>query len=733
MEQNNNKRLDDLFNQAKTEPAKFSFEETKVNFLNSTSALGKVAKGGRLTQFTNFKLILMITTICAITLGVMTYFGGSSDEKIKEETLTENREEVTLMDSAIITEEHERVVQEYFKKVEALSPIFGIQDTTRRKLKKRKHKALDKPWFQKEQGTIEAVAIETVENYRFPSLNAEEWKAHQKQMTKMFGKVKKQKKSRGKQHVGVQGREQWYQPDPQGYLFIPMGLYARNGDTISIQAFYMKQTEVTNLEYRTFLFELLKQGRKEEFLNAKPDQNRWVKDYPYAFVEPMKENYFSHPAYDAYPVVGLSRESVEMYCKWMTEELNKIGGNNVNNFRLPSKYEWEWAAKGGLKKSPYPWGGPYLRNSDGCFLANFKPGSKANEVVCESFKDNKNVLAGGKFTADGAFFTAKVNSYNPNEFGLYCMSGNVAEMVIDENNKPATKGGSWSSVGQELQIVEGKDRFKGLIKPSVDVGFRPVLTYLGRAKEVSTNEFKPFGTKRISNELYMDETEVTNFMWQEYLNWQEKTYGKFSNEYIESLPDTTVWTTREGGLNEPYVKHYFSHPVYRLYPVVGISYQQAQAFCKWRTDRVLEFYALKEKADGKPIYPLNFEYRLPTKEEWERVASSGFSEKTLKKLNGKNKGQSRYNLKRKNGDNMGVAGKLNDNADVAAPSSAYWPNKFGIYNTIGNVAEMTLEKGIAKGGSWVHTEEEATVEKNFKYSEPHSWLGFRCVFVKISK
>ena len=77
---------------------------------------------------------------------------------------------------------------------------------------------------------------------------------------------------------------------------------------------------------------------------------------------------------------------------------------------------------------------------------------------------------------------------------------------------------------------------------------------------------------------------------------------------------------------------------------------------------------------------------------------------------------------------MGVAGALNDNADITAPILAYWPNKLGIYNLIGNVAEMTSIKGIAKGGSWKHTEDEISVDKDFEYTESTSWLGFRCVF-----
>ena len=58
-------------------------------------------------------------------------------------------------------------------------------------------------------------------------------------------------------------------------------------------------------------------------------------------------------------------------------------------------------------------------------------------------------------------------------------------------------------------------------------------------------------------------------------------------------------------------------------------------------------------------------------------------------------------------------------------------NELGVYNLKGNVAEMILEKGVAKGGSWVHTNEETTIEKDFKYTKPQSWLGFRCVFVEI--
>ena len=232
-----------------------------------------------------------------------------------------------------------------------------------------------------------------------------------------------------------------------------------------------------SLKSEYYLFDLLINNKKEEFLKAKPNQKMWVIEYEYAFNEPMKEHYFSHPAYDNYPVVAISREGAELYCKWLTKEANKLnaqkGKQLINDIRIPTDYEWMYAARGGREKIPYPWGGPYLRNSKGCHLANYMPEK-------------------GNFKADGAFHTAEVTSYFPNNYGLYCMSGNVAEMIYyhDENKLAGTKGGSWTSEGQELQINDGVDRFKGIITPSVNIGFRPVVTHITTTKPLTTIQKK---------------------------------------------------------------------------------------------------------------------------------------------------------------------------------------------------------------------------------------------------
>jgi len=689
MEQDKNKRLDELFKQAKNEPSKVSFEETKGQFLSSVGNQHVATKGIDIAKLFNLKLIIMITSIIATVALVLVLKPTNTTKAIEKVNINYSTPtKLVVANEKQVLQEQQQVITEYLRKVDRITPDGLALNQEKEQILLIPADSLKRYKKLLVQSARITELLDTA--YQFPILTPEEILANNKQKVKMFGKKKQQKVKNG----------QWYQPDPEGFLFIPMDTTKRT------HAFYIKRTEVSNLEYRTFLFDLLIQNRKEEFLKAKPDQAMWVKEYPNAFNQPMQDNYFSHPAYNDYPVVAISREGAELFCKWMTEELNVMFNLNlVNNFRLPSSDEWEFAAKGGLVNQPYPWGGPYLRNSKGCFLANFYP-----------IKDN--------YTADGSLHTAKVDSYNPNDYGLYCMSGNVAEMVYyeDENNLPGTRGGSWSSIGQELQIVEGNDRFKGRTEPSVNVGFRPVMTYLGRANA----QINPSGTVKIKGNIYIDKTEVSNFDWREYVMWLEKTYGKTAMEYRNALPDTLVWKEKES-FNEPYTQYYYSHPAYNDYPVVGISYEQAVQYCKWRTERVKELFETKMLTDKKNVYPTNFEYRLPTKEEWEAAAKIGYSEKIQQQLNTKYKGQLLANLKRNTEDNVVVAGNLAQNADIIAPVKSYWPNAAGCYNLIGNVAEMINQQGLAKGGSWKNEPSEVYIEKDLTYIKPTAWLGFRCV------
>jgi len=227
-------------------------------------------------------------------------------------------------------------------------------------------------------------------------------------------------------------------------------------------------------------------------INIYPDTLAWIHDFTYSFNEPMTNMYFWHPAYDNYPVVGVSWQQATAFCVWRTQLLNSfqshVGELLDQPFRLPTESEWEWAARGGLNESPYPWGGPYIRNSRGCFLGNFKP-------------------MRGSYADDGGVQTVGIYSYNPNDYGLYCMAGNVAEWTsnaFDEDaydfqhdlnpdyeynasdDEPNTlkrkviRGGSWKDVGYYLQNSSRSYEFQDTAK--CYIGFRCVMTYLGRAQ-----------------------------------------------------------------------------------------------------------------------------------------------------------------------------------------------------------------------------------------------------------
>ncbi len=194
-----------------------------------------------------------------------------------------------------------------------------------------------------------------------------------------------------------------------------------------------------------------------------PDTTVWVKQFTYAYNEPIAMQYNWFPAFNNYPVVGVNWNQANAFCDWRTRswrsEREKSKLYFEGQFQLPSESQWEWAARGGRAESPYPWGGPYIVNKKGCYLANFKPQR-------------------GNYAADGGLYTVKVDTYWPNDYGLYNMAGNVAEWtassyfgtaynaVADLNpdinykmtdsdpqwmRRKVVRGGSWRDVAYYLQ------------------------------------------------------------------------------------------------------------------------------------------------------------------------------------------------------------------------------------------------------------------------------------------
>ncbi len=247
--------------------------------------------------------------------------------------------------------------------------------------------------------------------------------------------------------------------------------------------------------------------------------------------------------------------------------------------------------------------------------------------------------------------------------------------------------------------------------------------------------------------FYMDETEVSNQDYREYTHWLKRVYPGDQERLQAALPDTAQWR-KELAYNEPYVNNYFRHPAYSDYPVVGVSWEQATAYCSWRTDRVNEQILVdrgilqhdnaqsgqniftsdtylaglyqgtegdkpEQNSDGTSRH-IKWEdgimlpnYRLPTEAEWEYAAyglignvdGELLADRKMYPWNGtylresskSDKGKMKANFVRGRGDMMGMAGALNDNADISSPVFSYTPNDYGLYCMAGNVNEWVAD------------------------------------------
>lgn len=157
---------------------------------------------------------------------------------------------------------------------------------------------------------------------------------------------------------------------------------------------------------RSFLF--------HEVVPVYPDTLCWIRDFAYTYNEPFTLKYFSHVGFDNYPVVGITWNQAKAFCDWRTNLSNEFSSrlreSPAHEYRLPTEVEWEYAARGGLQNNMYPWGSYYIRNVQGCFVANFKPNR-------------------GNYVADSPTNTTTMETgqFEPNNYGLYDMAGNVAE------------------------------------------------------------------------------------------------------------------------------------------------------------------------------------------------------------------------------------------------------------------------------------------------------------------
>lgn len=254
----------------------------------------------------------------------------------------------------------------------------------------------------------------------------------------------------------------------------------------------LRTIDVTKLKFKYTWMDIeaaarAKKGTRRDFLKNEvaeiyPDTTVWIKDFAYSYNEPMHNDYFWHDAYSEYPVVGVTWKQAKAFCAWRQMFKNAYqkdrGKQQVGSWRLPSEAEWEYAARGGLEGATYPWGGPYIMNDRGCFMANFKP-------------------MRGDYAADQALYTVEAKSYDPNDYNLYNMAGNVSEWVdtayslgsyefgstmnpnvVDNSNKrKVIRGGSWKDVAYFLQVSTRDYEYADSARSYI--GFRTVQDYMG--------------------------------------------------------------------------------------------------------------------------------------------------------------------------------------------------------------------------------------------------------------
>lgn len=200
---------------------------------------------------------------------------------------------------------------------------------------------------------------------------------------------------------------------------------------VTVNSFYLDATEISNADWKEFLhyYEIDSGADKTQFM--RPDTFVWYRDL--AYNEPFVELYFQHPAFAAYPVVGVSWYQSNEYCKWRSNFVNRnlqeADPDAVPHprFRLPTEAEWEYAARGLLEQELYPWEGKSLRNQKGRFNANMKRGR--GDYAGRSAAGGSNLLEG---LNDGYMIPGPVISFfDVNDFGIYHMAGNVAEWTMD--------------------------------------------------------------------------------------------------------------------------------------------------------------------------------------------------------------------------------------------------------------------------------------------------------------
>lgn len=233
---------------------------------------------------------------------------------------------------------------------------------------------------------------------------------------------------------------------------------------------------------------------------------------------------------------------------------------------------------------------------------------------------------------------------------------------------------------------------------------------------------------RFDNDLFVSKFEITNGEYKQFINQLKENYG--NDTVVSFLPDTALWTSKfNNSYNEPYTNMYYWHPSYDNYPVVNINKKAMESYSTWLTEK----YNSNQKRKFKKVI-----FRLPTEREWMQFSSPlpghklpWYGDYPYVMDKECNKVCMLTNIKVMD-YKLGKYNYVQDGALITCSVGSYKPNKIGIYDIIGNVAELTSDDKL-KGGSWSNTLSECYVDISQDFELPDPRVGFRLVMEIIER
>ena len=502
-------------------------------------------------------------------------------------------------------------------------------------------------------------------------------------------------KSKG-ELVGIKGKK-YFTEKPYGMVLVPGGSFimGKSDDdlpsiqdaptkTVTVRSFYMDETEITNSEYRQFV--------------------RWVRD---SVIRTRLAEFASgiDDIEDAmYPFMYKSEKEL------LASEDDNNSDENVYNYNLDNNnkiLDWDVELVGI---------GPTYNNPKGTYDKSLWPHEDYAAVMDEFLLSKDEIFNEMKFAWNVEKFLFK------NKFSN--ISGQNGYLAKIEEVKR-----------KEIEQIYEQMQTDGGIDEVTQPGSVPTFVYYEKRDPNDPNSG------------FTDEIEKTVRVTESYLHekWPSSKRSKFIKEVpVPIYPDTTVWMRDFNySYNEPMHNDYFWHDAYNDYPVVGVTWHQAKAFCEWRTKTKNDYQKTKKK---KSLVP---EFRLPTEAEWEYAARGGL-QGAMYPWGGpytkNDRGCFMANFKPMRGD------YAVDQALYTVEANAYDPNGYSLYNMSGNVSEWidssyeaeayefsssinpsvnnTENKlKVVRGGSWKDVKYFLQVSsRDYEYaSRARSYIGFRTV------